>query len=374
MAPRSPRTELTEPLPESDRSGELKHPREQMHLYGHAEAASSLAKAARSGQLHHAWLIAGPKGVGKATLAWRFARALLVHCKAGCPDNLSVDPANVAAHQVMGLTHPDLALLRRPWDTDKKRFKTELVVDEVRKLHGFFSRHASFGGPKIAIVDCMDDMNPQSQNALLKILEEPPKGAILLLIAHAPGRLLPTIRSRCRLLQLRKLSDEDMAAAMTELGAGQQPAERDLVRALAGGAPGFAAFLSASGAAPLYQDLLALLGQLPRLNLSTQIAMAERLARQPIETGTELFTTLMTLLLQRLVRSASGSITALDQERRAFDIMRHALPDADWVDLWSSLRDQFQRADALNLDKKQFVLNAFYSIESAASRRANART
>jgi DNA polymerase-3 subunit delta' len=164
-----------------------------------------------------------------------------------------------------------------------------------------------------------------------------------------------------------------MAAAMTELGAGQQPAERDLVRALADGAPGFAAFLSAAGAGPLYQDLLALLGQLPRLNLSTQIALAERLARQPIETGTELFTTLMTLLLQRLVRSASGSVTSLDQERRAFDIMRHALTDADWVDLWSSLRDQFQRADALNLDKKQFVLNAFYSIESAASRRANAR-
>jgi len=373
MAPRSPRAELKDPLPESDRSGDLPHPREQLHLFGHADAASSLANAARSGHLHHAWLMAGPKGVGKATLAWRFTRAMMVHGTTDCPDDLSIDPANAAARQVMGLTHPDLALLRRPWDTDKKRFKTELVVDEVRKLHGFFSRHASFGGPKIAIVDCMDDMNPQSQNALLKILEEPPKGAILLLIAHAPGRLLPTIRSRCRLLQLRKLSDDDMASAMTELGAGHQPAERDLVRALADGAPGFAAFLSAAGAAPLYQDLLSLLGQLPRLNLSTQIALAERLAKQPIETGTEFFTTLMTLLLQRHVRAASGSVLPLAQERRSFDIMHHVLPDADWVDLWSSLRDQFQRADALNLDKKQFVLNAFYSIESAASRRANAR-
>jgi len=140
MAPRSPRAELTEPLPESDRSGDLPHPRDQMHLFGHAEAAVSLAKAARSGHLHHAWLIAGPKGVGKATLAWRFARALMVHGKENCPLDLAVDPSNIAARQVMAMTHPDLALLRRPWDTDKKRFKTELVVDEVRKLHGFFSR------------------------------------------------------------------------------------------------------------------------------------------------------------------------------------------------------------------------------------------
>lgn len=372
MAPRTPKSELTEPLPESDRAGELQHPREQMNLFGHRDAAASLARAARSGQLHHAWLISGPKGVGKATLAWRFARALLEHGKQACPDDLSCNPDSIPVRQVVGLTHPDLALLRRPWDTDKKRFKTELVVDEVRKLHGFFSRHASFGGPKIAIVDCMDDMNTQSQNALLKILEEPPKGAILLLIAHAPGRLLPTIRSRCRLLALRKLADDDMTAALAHLGL-TQPAERDLVRALADGAPGFAAFLSSVGAAPLYLDLLSLMAQMPRLNMSTQLALAERLARQPPETGIELFTTLMTLLLQRLVRSSSDGAMSLDQERRTFEIMRHCLPDGDWVDLWSSIRDLYVRADALNLDKKQFVLNAFYSIEFAASRRAGAR-
>ena len=123
----------------------------------------------------------------------------------------------------------------------------------------------------------------------------------------------------------------------------------------------------------LYQELLSLLAQLPRINMSTQIAMAERLARQPPETGIELFTTLMTLMLQRLVRSSSDPRMSLDLERRTFEIMRHCLPDSDWVDLWSSVRDQFTRADALNLDKKQFVLNAFYSIEFAASRRAGAR-
>ena len=193
MAPR-PRTLDAEPLPESDRVGELPHPRDQYELFGHAEAAATLAGAARSNRLAHAWIIGGPKGVGKATLAWRFARALLVHGAQNCPDDLSVPEGDPVARRIAALAHGDIMLIRRPWDQERKRARTDLPVEEIRRLNTLFSRHASQGGYRIAVIDAADDMNRAAENALLKTLEEPPRDALLLLIAHAPGALLPTTR------------------------------------------------------------------------------------------------------------------------------------------------------------------------------------
>ncbi|MCE9523898.1 MAG: DNA polymerase III subunit delta', partial [Alphaproteobacteria bacterium] len=227
-----------EPVPESDRIGALPHPRERLELFGHSGAAQSLASAARSGRLHHAWIIAGPKGVGKATLAWRFARALLAHGAEKCPDDLGVDATHPMHRLVASLAHPDLMLLRRPWDTERKRARTVITVDEVRRLPAFFSQYASYDGPRIAIVDAADDMNTQAQNALLKILEEPPARALLLLVAHAPGGLLPTTRSRCRMLHLRALDAEPMRQAVAHLAPDLDETQRDLLSALAEGAPG----------------------------------------------------------------------------------------------------------------------------------------
>ncbi|MEQ1753187.1 MAG: DNA polymerase III subunit delta' [Micropepsaceae bacterium] len=367
MAPRASKPDQ-EILPESDRAGDLPHPREREELFGHADASATLSKAARSGQLHHAWLLAGPKGVGKATLAWRFARALLAFGKGNCPDDLHVPLGHPAFRQVSALTHPDVTLLRRPWDVDKKRFKSDLPVDEVRRLKGYFSKHSTFGGPQIAIVDCMDDMNIQAQNALLKILEEPPKSAILLLITHAPGHLLPTIRSRCRLLHLRKLSDGDMVQATKSLCPGASPETLKMVSALADGVPGFAASLAESNAIATYQDLLGLLSQLPTINAAMAQGFADRIARQPIDTGIAVFSALMQLIEQRLVLTHLGFGTPLAAETNAFQRMAAAISLEEWVSLWSDLRNQFSRTEQLNLDKKQFVLNALYSIESRASK------
>lgn len=363
MAPRAPKADQ-ENLPESDRVGELLHPRERSTLFGHAEAAATLAQAARSGQLHHAWLLAGPKGVGKATLAWRFARALLAYGRNDCPDSLHVPDDHPAFRQIVAMTHPDVILLRRPWDVDKKRFKSDLPIDEVRKLRGFFSKHSAFGGAQIAIVDCMDDMNIQAQNALLKVLEEPPKAALLLLITHAPGHLLPTTRSRCRMLHVRKLSGDDMSTAVGSLCPGADADSVQTVSALADGVPGFAAALAESNAATTYQDLLGLMKQLPSLNAAMTQTFAERIARLPIDSGIALFSTLMQLIEQRFVRTRLGLGTPLPSEAVAFDRMASAASIEDWVNLWSELRTQFSRTELLNLDKKQFVLNALYSIES----------
>lgn len=363
MAPRA-RTADLEPVPESDRIGDLPHPREQLHLFGHASAAQTLAAAARSGRLHHAWIIAGPKGVGKATLAWRFARALLAHGAAACPDDLSVAESHPIGRQVSGLTHPDLFLIRRTWDTDRKRFRVELPVDEVRKLHGFFSRHASYGGPRIAIVDSADDMSRSAQNALLKILEEPPAQALLLLISHAPGGLLPTTRSRCRMLTLRGLDNTAMHEALAALAPSADAGERELLCALADGAPGRALELSATGALALYREIVELLGRLPRLNGAKLFVFADKIARA--EGGLAQFVAVLSQLEERLVRGAHAALDPVPGEDALLRHLRAVLPVSRWTALWDELRIEAAQADELNLDKKQLVLNAFFAIEAAA--------
>jgi DNA polymerase-3 subunit delta' len=367
MAPRA-RAAEAEPLPESDRVGELPHPREQRHLFGHADAAATLASAARSGRLHHAWIIAGPKGVGKATLAWRFARALLGHGAAACPDDLSLEANHPVQRQVAALAHPDLIVLRRPWDTDRKRFKLELPVDEVRRLHGFFARHAAQGGARIAIIDAADDMNRASQNALLKILEEPPAQALLLLISHAPGALLPTTRSRCRTLTLRKLDDEPMQDAVAELAPNLDSKSRATLCALAAGAPGRALELAESEALAMYKEITELLLALPRVNGAKLFTLAEKIARAPNERGLSLFVNLLTQLEERAVRGAHAALPPVPGEDAVLRHLRAAMPLERWPVLWEALKLEAARADDLNLDKKQLVLNAFFAIEAASKR------
>lgn len=367
MAPR-PRAPDLEPVPESDREGELPHPREQSELFGHEDACQTLAKAARSGQLHHAWIIAGPRGVGKATLAWRFARCLLAHGQSKCDDELTVDEGHPTRRQVSALSHPDIMLLRRPWDFTTKKHKSDLPVDEVRKLRGFYSRHSSYGGARIAIIDSVDDMNVSSQNALLKILEEPPKGALLLLISHAPGGLLATTRSRCRLLMLRKLGDDAMRAAVERLRPELSHEERQLVSALAGGAPGRAVALAELGAAGMYREVIEILNTLPRLDASRVITFAEKTAKLPAGNGIGLFSTLLMQIEERLLRGAFGAHSSLPGEQALMNRWRQTMPLESWSLLWEKVRLEFTRADALNLDKKQFILNTFFAIEASAQR------
>lgn len=367
MAPRG-RAAEAEPVPESDRAGELLHPRERQELFGHEAAALTLATAARSGRLHHAWIIAGPKGVGKATLAWRFTRALLAHGPSACPDDLAVSPDHPVSRLVSALTHPDVLLIRRPWDPERKRVRTVVVVDEVRRLRSFFSQHASGGGYRIAIVDSADDMNIQAQNSLLKILEEPPARSLLLLISQVPGALLPTTRSRCRTLTLRPLDAETMREAMAVLAPGIEGEQRDLLAALANGAPGRAAELAETEALTLYRDIGDLLLNLPRLNGAKLFGLAERLARAQPERGVFQFVTLLSQIEERVIRGAYAVQPPVPGEDALLRHLRAAVPLDRWSELRDDLREKAAQAEELNLDKKQLVLNTFFAIEAAARR------
>ncbi len=240
---------------EPDQAPETLHPRENLAFVGHDEAERALASALAGGRMHHAWLIAGPRRIGKATLAYRFARAALGAKHAGeRPLDAAADDPIV--RRIAQRAHPDLFVLRRGLNERTGKPRSEITVDEARALTHFFAMAPAEGGMRVAIIDCVDDLNRNAANAILKTLEEPPPRAVLLLVCHAPGAALATIRSRCRKLQLRPLSDGEVERA----AAG---ATTPLLR-LAKGRPGFAIALKAQGGEEMAAALENALARLAR--------------------------------------------------------------------------------------------------------------
>ncbi|PPD42510.1 MAG: DNA polymerase III subunit delta', partial [Methylocystis sp.] len=212
--------------PESDRFDDAPHPRETLALFGHARAERELLDAYRANRLAQAWIIGGPEGIGKATLAWRFARFLVANPESSAAavqgaESLAVAANHAAARRVATMALADISLLRREWNEKAKPPKhfTEIRVDDVRTMSASFHHASGTGGWRVAIIDCADELNRSAANALLKLIEEPPARALFLLVAHQPGRMLPTIRSRCRKLMLSPLPEEETVAAVEALGA-----------------------------------------------------------------------------------------------------------------------------------------------------------
>jgi DNA polymerase-3 subunit delta' len=244
-------------------------PRETTSLFGHAEAEKALLDAYKTGRIAHAWLIGGPPGIGKATLAYRLARFVLANpdpysLEVQKASSLNVDPAHPVARRMAAQAQGDLLVLERVVNEQTGKLYTVIRVDDVRRTVSFFGSTAGEGGWRIAIVDAVDDLQREGANALLKVLEEPPQRSLILLVSNAPGRELPTIRSRCRRLLLRPLEDEDVARALAEAtGRAPQDAEIQQAVAAAEGSVGRALGLLEGQALALRQRVLDLLVQLP---------------------------------------------------------------------------------------------------------------
>ena len=227
-----------EELPEADALQGAPHPRHAAALFGHRAAEQELLSAYREGRLAHAWLIGGREGIGKATLAWRFARFVLANPDpAAAPvrdaRDLGVEPGHSAARLLAGLAHPDFALIRREWQGATKRLASEISVEAVRVGMQVFQLSAAFGGWRVAIVDCAEDLNRNSANALLKMVEEPPQRSLILIVSHRPGQVLATIRSRCRRLRLDPLTEDEIVEAAASLGPPWSEAGRQKIAAAA---------------------------------------------------------------------------------------------------------------------------------------------
>ena len=359
---------------EADQVTDVVHPREASTLVGHERAEHELLEAYRSGRLPHAWLIAGPRGIGKATLAYRFARHVLSGGAGTEPETLAVPSSNMTFQRIAAGGHGDLMALERETDDKTGRMRSEIVVDDVRKLHHFFNMTSAETPWRIAIVDSADEMNRNAANALLKMLEEPPSRGLLLLIAHAPGRLLPTIRSRCRRLDLRPLSIETVADVIALRRPDIHGPERLALAHLAGGSPGRALEIAASGGIGFYEDLTGHLERLPSLDIPALYRFADKLAEKGNENMFRIFATLLEDWFSRMILSAAAGPKALASghemaERDGALMARFAA--ARPLDRWLALRDEllalFAQAEGLRLDQRQVVVDCFTKMQRALS-------
>ncbi len=347
-------------LPEADAFPGAPHPRRATSLIGHATAEAELLSAYRDGRLAHAWLMGGPEGIGKATLAWRFAQFVLAN-----PDpaatavrqarDLSVDPNHSAARLLAGLAHPDFALIRREWRGATKRLASEISVEAVRLGLQVFQLSAAFDGWRIVIVDSAEDLNRNSANALLKMVEEPPQRSLILIVSHRPGQVLATIRSRCRRLRLDPLTDAEVVEAVTGLGAPRSDAgsaKIDAAAKRAGGSVREALARLASESDGVGALIDSIVAGLPRPDPRTVAKLADAIGGHA---GDEAYRAFHRELYDWL---ASYARELAPPSARIEEI----------AELWDRIRAAERETEALNLDRKLHLLALVAEIAASAPR------
>jgi DNA polymerase III subunit delta' len=339
--------------PESDRLDDTPHPRETGLLVGQDEAEQALLDGFRSGRMHHGWILGGPEGVGKATLAYRLAKFVLSQPDAAtraAARSLHIDPEAPAARQVAAQSHADLAVLRRVWNSERKTFFSEIRAEDARRIVAFFGATAAAGGWRIAIVDAADELNAAGANALLKMLEEPPPKSLFLIVSHQPGRLLPTIRSRCRRLTLNPLAPTDVVAAAAVARPDLERAALERAAAIAEGSVRRAITLAGGEGVGLHAALTAILDRLPTLDIAAAHALADLCAGRA---GDENFGLLLSFLEdwthRRVVTDAAGPAGRL----------------ARWAEVWDKTRRAARDVEVYNLDRKPFVLSTLSMLAKA---------
>jgi len=324
----------------------IPEPSENAFLRGHGQAADALAAAYRAGKLPHALLFSGPRGIGKATLAFRFAYHVLTQpdYAAASLGLVEPDPRSPHFRQMAAGSHPSVLHLTRPAnDRSGGGFKSAITVDEVRRVSRFTSHTAHDGGYRFVIVDPADDMNVNAANALLKSLEEPPARTVFILIAHSAGRLLPTIRSRCQTVRLSPLAPADLYAALEtfEIALPADAEGRAALAEAAAGSPRTAILMTEYGGLEVGAALDRVIGAQASPGVEAH-RLAEAVAAKDRAIQFAMFN-------DRLLDLLAGA--AVDAAHRG-DVERAGRISA----AWQEMRIAIGEADTYNLDRKQHAL------------------
>lgn len=322
---------------------ELTAPAERMNLIGHARIETSLRRAMGEGALTHGWIIAGGVGAGKATLAYRIARAVLDTAALRNKRDLEVAEGGRAVRLIAQGAHPDLFVAERQWIEKTSKYQTEITVETIRRLTQFMNHTPAFGGARVAIIDTADDLNRNAANALLKVLEEPPANTLLLLLSATPGRLLATIRSRCRRIDLRPVAASDICALLEGegLAAGDEAAR---IADHADGRPGYALRLAAAGGAAALSLAHAFLKGAREGDVR---AIATKFNARTSAEEWEFFISAITGALSDAARAGARG--------RAIDGPLSGISPSDIIDAWERLAHLASRGETLNLDRAQIV-------------------
>jgi DNA polymerase-3 subunit delta' len=379
--------------PEPDRIEGAPHPRHAARVVGHDAAEQRFLDVFNSGRLHHGWLITGPKGIGKATLAWRIARFLIATPDGDdggffgappAPETLDIPHDHPVSRRVAALAEPALFLLRRggagSTDNDREKnfrdgkFSKIIRVEEARPMKQFFALSSTDGGRRVVIIDSADEMNPNAANAILKLLEEPPAQTVLLLISHQPSRLLPTIRSRCRELRLGPLQPDDVAAALDQAGI-DQPTDSTALTELAGGSVGEAVRLITLDGIKLYAELIALLATLPRFDAARAQALADTAAARGGEERRQLLYHLLDIALARLARAGvTGLPPAVEVTPGEAEVLARLAPNPVAGRVWAQAAEEIgarlRHGEAVNLDPAALILDTVFKLQSIAGGQA----
>ena len=369
-------------LPDPTQIEGAPHPRETMALFGQAAAEHAFLTAYNAGRLHSGWLITGPQGVGKATLAYRIATFLLAEQPPdgglfGAPPppvRLDIPLDHSDARLVRAGSHPRLFVLKRGANTAGDKLSQVISVDQARELKKFFQLSATDGGRRVVIIDSADELNPNAANAILKVLEEPPARTTLLLISHRPTGLLPTIRSRCRELRCATLTSADLDLALT--GAGLHSSSTDALATLAAGSTGTAIRLQQHDGLALYAELVHLFSALPRMDRTLALKLSDACAGRGAEARFSLTLDLIDIFLARAARAGlmgEPSIQGAPNEAR---LLARLSPNDHaarrWATLQSDISTRARAGRAVNLDPAALILDMLFAIEATARKAAAA--
>ncbi|NDF12667.1 MAG: DNA polymerase III subunit delta' [Proteobacteria bacterium] len=354
-------------------------PRENTSFVGHAAAEAQWLEAYTSKRFHHAWLITGPKGVGKATLAYRIARYLLNSKEAPEPQgfdmfgaapakpSLGVSPTHPIVARVTQGSHGDLFVLDTS-PTEEDENKSEIVVDDVRKLHQFLGMTPAESEWRVVVVDSADQMNHNASNALLKLLEEPPAQSVIIMVSHTPGRLLPTIRSRCVNLRLNPLSESEITEVLKAHHATDSK-EVSFAAAVSSGSPGLALTLAEAGALEMYGKLVNTLSTLPKLDKTAVIALADALSVRD-ESQWELAQYLVRYFIARVVNAKTVKENVPEWvmgEGALLSRLASTTQLDSWLELWEKSGRMLADVDRINMGKKHTAIALLEAFREAAA-------
>ncbi len=346
---------------EPDRLANAPHPRETLALIGHDAQEQAFLAALSSGRMHHGWLLGGPEGIGKASFAYRAARFVLAAgdptVRAAGATSLAMPETDAATRRVMAQSHPDLHLLRRIQKPDGKGYTSNIPVDAVRRVLDRFGSSAAEGGWRVCIVDSAEDMDRSAGNALLKLLEEPPPRALFLIVAHAPGRMLPTIRSRCRLMTFAALDEAHVAQAgeiaLERLGGPFDASALTRAARLADGSVRRALTYVDPETLALVEAVRARLDALPGIDLNALMALAEDVAGKAGESDfAVMIETVQSWLSDHLHAHAAAQPARL----------------APLAEVWDKLGRAARDVETYNLDRRPLVMTMFHDLSDAVAR------